>query len=185
MLDRRTFMTALAAAVSTTAVADKDTAHGFSFIDIDGAPLPLSRFEGSPFMVVNTASRCGFTYQYDGLQALYDRYRDRGFVVLAVPSDDFGGQELDSEAAVKDFCAVNFSLDIPMTSITRVRGGSAHPFYLWARDVLGPDAAPRWNFHKYLVGPDGRLVTAFPTNAEPTSAKVTDAVETLLTGSGT
>lgn len=184
MIDRRAFLTTLAAMTATSGIAAEMSAHRFTFTDIDGAPLPLSRFSGRPFMVVNTASRCGFTYQYDGLQALYDRFRDRGFVVLAVPSDDFGGQELDSEAEVKDFCAVNFSLDFPMTSITKVRGRRAHPFYQWARDVLGPDRAPGWNFHKYLVGPDGRLVTSFPTNAEPTSPKVTDAVDGLLTEAG-
>ena len=185
MIDRRTMLATLAATAAAPAIAAGTTAYDFTFVDIDGASLPLSRFAGHPLMVVNTASRCGFTYQYDGLQTLYDRYRNRGLVVLAVPSDDFGGQELDSEAAVKDFCAVNFNLDFPMTSSTKVRGSGAHPFYRWANDNLGPDTAPRWNFHKYLVGPDGRLVTSFSTNTEPAAPEVTDAIEALLAGNGT
>lgn len=160
------------------------TAHDFAFAGIDGGLLPLKRFAGQPVLVVNTASRCGFTYQYDGLQALYDRYRDRGLVVLGVPSDDFGGQELDTEAEVKEFCAVNFAIDFPMTGITPVKGSGAHPFYAWARRELGPEQAPRWNFHKYLVGADGRLLAAFPTATEPTAAAVTEAVETALAGAG-
>ncbi|MEM9059531.1 MAG: glutathione peroxidase [Pseudomonadota bacterium] len=160
--------------------ARRKSAHDFGFVDIDGEELPLSRFAGKPLMIVNTASRCGFTYQYDGLQALYDRYRDQGFVLLAVPSDDFGGQELDSEAEVKHFCEVNFNLDFPMTSITRVRGRRAHPFYTWAREVLGPSRTPNWNFHKYLIDGSGRLVDAFSTRIEPDAPRVRSAVEKLL-----
>ncbi|MGF1503449.1 MAG: glutathione peroxidase [Paracoccaceae bacterium] len=159
------------------------SAHDFAFPGIAGGIVRLADYAGRPVMVVNTASRCGFTYQYDGLQALYDRYRDQGFVLVGVPSGDFGGQELGSEAEVKEFCEVNFSIDFPMTTITRVRGTSAHPFYTWARSELGAANAPRWNFHKYLVGPDGRLVAAYGTGTEPTSGEVTRAVERLLTGS--
>ena len=180
MRDRRAFLSLAAAFACAPAIAAEPTAHTFNFKDIDGGTLKLSDYAGKPVMVVNTASRCGFTYQYDGLQALYDRYRDQGLVVLTVPSDDFGGQELDTEAEVKEFCAVNFNLDLPMTSITKVRGRDAHPFYKWASDVLGPRNAPGWNFHKYLIAPDGRLVQAFSTNVEPLSRKVTLAVEALL-----
>ena len=182
MLDRRTMMIGAACAFTCggMAVAEPNTAHDFRFTGIDGDVLDLSRYAGRPLMIVNTASRCGFTYQYDGLQALYDRFRDRGFVLLAVPSDDFGGQELASDAEVKEFCAVNFNLDFPMASITKVRGRDSHPFYRWARQVLGTENAPGWNFHKYLVSPDGRLVQAFPTRVEPMAAAVTGAVEELL-----
>jgi len=165
---------------SRTAVAGEISAHDFAFAGIDGGTVRLADYAGHPVLVVNTASRCGFTYQYDGLQALYERYRDQGLVVLGVPSDDFGGQELATEDEVKEFCAVNFAIDFPMTAITPVRGQSAHPFYAWARRVLGPAKAPRWNFHKYLVGPDGRLVAAFATGAEPESAAVTGAIESLI-----
>ncbi|MEO1491514.1 MAG: glutathione peroxidase [Pseudomonadota bacterium] len=156
------------------------TAHDFAFESIDGGPLPLSQYAGRPVLVVNTASRCGFTYQYDGLQALYDTYRDQGLVVLGVPSDDFGGQELATEAEVKQFCEVNFAIDFPMTEITRVRGEGQHPFYAWAEDVLGPRNAPGWNFHKYLVGPDGTLLEAFGTSTKPEDASVLRAVEAQL-----
>ena len=147
-MKRRCFLSFALAAAAVPGGALAATAHAFSFENIDGGTIDLSGFAGRPVLVVNTASRCGFTYQYDGLQALYDRYRDRGFVVLAVPSDDFGGQELDTEAEVKDFCEVNFALDIPMTGITTVRGRSAHPFYRWALRELGTAGQPRWNFHK-------------------------------------
>ena len=190
MLPRRTLLcTALGglAAIGLAAVigpraaaAGEFTAHDFGFPGIDGGIVRLADWAGRPVLVVNTASRCGYTYQYDGLQALYDRYRDRGLVVVGVPSDDFGGQELATEAEVKEFCEVNFAIDFPMTAITPVRGNSAHPFYVWARAALGADKAPRWNFHKYLVAPDGRLVAAFDTQTDPTAKPVIEAVEALL-----
>lgn len=188
MLLRRLFVTSAVLGLATlatlaaprVAAAGALSAHDFAFPGIEGGIVRLADYAGRPILVVNTASRCGFTYQYDALQAVWTQYRDRGLVVLGVPSDDFGGQELGSEAAVKEFCEVNFAIDFPMTAITPVRGGSAHPFYVWARNTLGAGKAPRWNFHKYLVGPDGRLVAAFGTNTEPTSDKVTRAIEALL-----
>lgn len=183
-LNRRQVAALLAAAAAVSAAAaparaGAASAHDFAFENIDETgQLSLADYAGRPVLVVNTASRCGYTYQYDALQALYDRYRERGLVVLGVPSDDFD-QELESAAAVKDFCAVNFAIDFPMTAITPVSGTAAHPFYRWAADQAG---APRWNFHKYLVGPDGRLVAAFPTRTEPDSPEVTRAVEALLDG---
>ena len=173
-------MIAALALSPVTLHAGQMSAHDFSFPGIEGGEIRLADYAGRPVLVVNTASRCGYTYQYDGLQALYDRYRDRGLVVLGVPSDDFGGQELDSEAEIKEFCAVNFAIDFPMTGITVVKGGGAHPFYVWARTELGAARAPRWNFHKYLVGPDGRLVDAFGTQVEPKDARLAAAVEALL-----
>lgn len=184
MLTRRTVIAGLAcASLGSAASAGEIIAHDFAFAGIDGGVVELKAFAGSPVLVVNTASKCGFTYQYDALQALYERYRDRGLVVLGVPSDDFGGQELATEAEVKHFCEVNFAIDFPMTGITPVRGNGAHPFYSWAKRELGPENAPRWNFHKYLVGPDGRLITAFGSNVEPTSGAVTEAVEAAFRAS--
>jgi glutathione peroxidase len=185
-MHRRCFVqTALALSVVGGApVRAETTAHDFAFMGLEGGALRLADFAGRPVMVVNTASRCGFTYQYEALQTLYDRYRNSGLVVLGVPSNDFGGQELSSEAAVKDFCEVNFGIDFPMTAITRVRGADRHPFYAWAERALGAAQAPRWNFHKYLVDGEGRLAGAFGTGVEPTSARVTAAVETLLPPSG-
>lgn len=180
-MTRRQLAALLAAAATVTlaAPAAATSAHDFEFDDIDETGrLRLADYAGRPVLVVNTASRCGYTYQYDALQALYDRYRDRGLVVLGVPSDDFN-QELATAAEVKDFCAVNFAIDFPMTAITPVSGTGAHPFYRWAADQAG---APRWNFHKYLVAPDGRLVAAFPTRTEPDAPEVTEAIEALLGG---
>ena len=142
--------------------------------------MPLSMFAGKAVLVVNTASQCGFTKQYAALQELWQRYRAGGLVVLGVPSNDFGGQEPGSEAEIKDFCKVNFDVDFPLTAKTVVKGADAHPFYNWAADTLGGMAKPRWNFHKYLIAPDGRLVDWFSTPTSPTSSKVVRAVEANL-----
>jgi len=156
------------------------SAYDFAFTSIEGEPLPLSEFKGKAVMVVNTASFCGFTRQYAGLQEVWERYRDRGLVVLGVPSNDFGGQEPGAEAEIKQFCEVNFDVDFPLTEKAQVVGSAAHPFYRWAAEQLGAAAAPRWNFHKYLVGPDGRLVAWFPTTTEPTAPEVSKAIEASL-----
>ena len=179
---------ALATALIVLAIALPASAadsHRFSFTSIDGEALPLSSFAGKAVLLVNTASRCGFTPQYDDLQAVWERYRERGLVVLGVPSNDFGGQEPGSEAEIKQFCEVNFAVDFPMTAKTRVRGAEAHPFYRWAAEELGAAAAPKWNFHKYLIAPDGRLVGWFPTRTEPTAEEVTQAIEAALSAEGT
>ena len=149
----------------------------FTFPSIDGGDIDLSAWRGQPVLVVNTASRCGFTYQYDGLQALYDEYRDDGLIVLAVPSNDFR-QELGTDADVKEFCEVNFGLDIPMTTITPVLGDAAHPFYQWLEDEAG--FTPRWNFNKVLIAPDGSIAATFGSNVRPTSRPVTSAIKAHL-----
>jgi glutathione peroxidase len=147
------------------------------FDSIDGGDLRVSDWRGQPVLVVNTASRCGFTYQYDGLQTLYDTYRDRGLVVLAVTSNDFR-QELSSDEEVKAFCEVNFGLDIPMTTITPVRGTSAHPFYASLAKEAG--FAPSWNFNKVLIAPDGSVAGTWGSGEKPTSQSMTRAIEALL-----
>lgn len=156
------------------------SAHDFSFTAIEGGVLPLAQYRGKVVLLVNTASRCGFTPQYAGLQEVWERYRERGLVVLGVPSNDFGGQEPGSEAEIKEFCEVNFNVDFPLTAKEHVVGPEAHPFYRWAADQLGFAAKPHWNFHKYLIGPDGRLADWFSTATSPTSAKVTRAIEAQL-----
>ncbi len=148
-----------------------------SFASIDGGTLSLRDWKGQPVLVVNTASQCAFTRQYEGLQALYDRYRDRGLVVLAVPSDDFN-QELDSASEVKDFCALNYDLDLPMTDITAVTGASAHPFYRQVRAETGFE--PKWNFNKVLIGVDGRIVQTWGSTVRPGSRIILRAIEAEL-----
>ena len=148
-----------------------------TFASIDGGTLSVEQWRGQPVLVVNTASRCGFAYQYEGLQALYDRYRDRGLVVLAVPSDDFN-QELETAAEVKEYCALTFGLDMPMTDITHVRGPEAHPFF---KDVQAQSGfVPGWNFNKILIAPDGTVVKTWGAATRPESRPIVSAVEHLL-----
>ncbi|MCC6470891.1 MAG: glutathione peroxidase [Alphaproteobacteria bacterium] len=160
--------------------ATAGTAYDFGFTAIDGQAMPMAGFRGKAVLVVNTASFCGYTPQYQALETLWQRYRDRGLVVLGVPSNDFGQQEPGGAQEIKKFCEVNYSIDFPLTEKVAVKGAEAHPFYRWALAELGPAAAPRWNFHKYLVGPDGRLVGWFPTQAEPGSPDFIKAVEAAL-----
>ena len=160
--------------------AAPSSAHEITFTSIDGDPLPLSDFAGQAVLVVNTASLCGFTYQYDGLQDVYDRYRDRGFVVLGVPSNDFGQQEPGSADEIKHFCEVNFNIDFPLTEKQSVKGEDAHPFFQHVAATLGQKELPRWNFHKYLVDPEGRLIGAWPSKVEPSDDVIIDAIEKAL-----
>lgn len=172
---------AVAACVGLTSEPAKSaSAHSFEFEAIGGGRIELAEFAGKAVLVVNTASFCGFTKQYEGLQKLWDSYRDQGLVVLGVPSNDFGGQEPKSNQEIKEFCEVTFNVDFPLTSKAYVRGSQSHPFYAWARGELGAQAAPRWNFHKYLVAPDGRLVAWFSTDTEPESAALANAIELHL-----
>ena len=164
------------ASASASAETKTKTAHDFAFTAIEGGALPLSTYAGKPVLVVNTASRCGFTYQYDGLQALYDRYRDKGLVVLGVPSQDFR-QELATSEDVKKFCEVNFDLDFPMTEIEKVKGRNAHPLFVWLAEQ---GATPDWNFNKFLIAPDGTFVAKFGASVKPDNPKIADRLEGLL-----
>ncbi len=154
----------------------------FNFTSIDGQPLSLSDYRGKAVLVVNTASRCGFTPQYAGLQSLWEKYRERGLVVLGVPSNDFGGQEPGSEKEIKSFCEVNFDIDFPMTSKEVVSGDGAHPFYKWAGEQLGAMSRPRWNFHKILIDKDGKAVDWFAPTTAPDAEKLITAIEAVLPG---
>jgi glutathione peroxidase len=155
-------------------------AYDFSFEAIEGGKLPLGQWRGKVLLVVNTASFCGFTPQYEGLQALWQRYESRGLIVLGVPSNDFGGQEPNSESEILGFCKGAYNVSFPLTTKQVVSGAQAHPFYRWAANMLGTDATPKWNFHKYLVGRDGKLVGAFGTRTAPQDAKLIGAIETAL-----
>lgn len=147
------------------------------FENIDGGTFTLEDFSGQPVLVVNTASQCGFTGQYAGLQRLYDRYRDDGLVVVAIPSDDFN-QELATNEKVKEFCEAQFGLDMPMAGITNILGSQAHPFYASLRDQTG--FAPSWNFNKVLISPEGEVVETWGSSARPMSSTITGKIEALL-----
>jgi glutathione peroxidase len=152
-------------------------ADSFRFTSIDGGQIDLADYAGKPMLVVNTASLCGYADQFDGLQALHERFGPEGVLVLAVPSDDFN-QELADEAAVKEYCAMTFDLTLPMTEITPVRGRTAHPFYLWVQKESG--FAPRWNFNKVLLAPDGSIDATFGAGVEPESDQIAGRIEALL-----
>lgn len=147
---------------------------------IEGGPLDPAILTGKVVLVVNTASFCGFTKQYAGLEKLWQTYRDRGLVVLGVPSNDFGGQEPGSDQKIKEFCDATFGIDFPMTSKQVVSGDNAMPLYKWAAAQTGPLGVPRWNFHKLLIARDGRLIDWFSTVTDPDSDKVTRAIEQAL-----
>ena len=150
------------------------------FAAIDGGEVVLASYVGRPVLVANTASLCGFTPQYAELQALWERYRDAGLVVIGVPTNDFGNQEPGSAAEIKTFCEVNFAVDFPLTDKVRARGVDRHPFFDAVESELGPQALPRWNFHKYLIGSDGMLAAAWPSHVRPLDAEITGAIETAL-----
>ena len=156
------------------------SAYGFTFPSIDGGDLAFEQFDGRPLLVVNTASKCGYTKQYDGLQAVYDAYKDQGLVVIGIPSQDFAGQEFDDAEETKEFCTVNFGIDFPMSTKQHVKGDDAHPFYKWAVKELGADATPQWNFHKILIDRSGQPVKAYRSKVKPQDAELISQIEALL-----
>ncbi len=156
------------------------SAHEFTFRSIDGQPLNLKAFAGHPVLVVNTASECGFTPQYAGLEALWRKYKDRGLIVLGVPSNDFGRQEPGTEAEIREFCTARFGVSFPLTAKYDVAGKDAHPFYRWIVAQAGDAAAPRWNFHKYLIDGKGELAGVFPSKVAPEDRKLVEAIEEQL-----
>ena len=166
------------------AEAAKLDAWSFRLTAIDGAPLPMAKFKGQVVMLVNTASFCGFTPQYDGLEKVHERYGPRGFTVLGVPSGDFLGQEYGSNKEISQFCKAKFGIKFPLAEKADVVGEKTIPIYRWAAAELGPDNAPRWNFHKYLIGRDGKLIAAFGTKITPTDPAVTAAIEKALAAKG-
>ena len=178
MLHRRCFLTAMMAVLLGSAGSRADASpQNWTFPSIDGGTMSFSDWKGRPVLVVNTASRCGFTPQYDALQALYERYQSQGLVVLAVPSGDFR-QELASNEDVKEFCEVNFNLTTPMSTITSVKGANAHPFYAWLKRSVG--WAPNWNFNKVLIAPDGQVAGTWRSTTAPNSRDIRRAIEAVL-----
>jgi glutathione peroxidase len=188
MIDRRTILTAalaaIAAPVSTrTALAQaamsRITAYAFSFPALAGGDIRLADYAGRPLLVVNTASLCGFTPQYAGLQQLWSEFHDRGLMIIGVPSNDFGGQEPGGVSEIAQTAQHQYGVTFPIAAKAVVKGPNAHPFYKAAAEAR-PKDVPRWNFHKYLVGRDGYIAEVFPETIEPTDTRVKTAIARAL-----
>lgn len=158
---------------STHAIGGVRALPNFSFNSIDGGEIKFGDFIGKVVLVTNTASKCGFTGQYKGLQTLHDKYQDQGFVVFGVPSADFR-QEYQDSAEVKNFCEVNFGINFPMSEVTKVVGNDSHPFYKWLLEEY--NFKPRWNFNKVLIGKNGEVLNTFGATVKPNSDKINDAI---------
>ena len=153
--------------------------YDFKINSITGDQIDLKDFKGKPILIVNTASYCGFTKQYNDMQELWERYRDRGLIVLGVPSNSFN-QEKSDNRAVKEFCEVNFNINFPLTEITDVKGDNAHEIYKWAKANYGKSAVPKWNFYKILINKEGKIEDTYASLTSPTSNKITKKIENLL-----
>jgi glutathione peroxidase len=186
MIDRRTILMAALAAItgpaatrSALAQASRMTAYAFSFPALAGSDIRLADYAGKPLMVVNTASLCGFTPQYAGLQQLWTEFHDRGLTIIGVPSNDFGGQEPGGAAEIANTAQQHYGVTFPIAAKAVVRGPNAHPFYKWAAEAR-PKDAPRWNFHKYLVGRDGYIAEVFPESVDPSDTRIKTAIARAL-----
>ena len=147
---------------------------------INGDVLNLSKLKGKTILLVNVASNCGFTKQYEDLQNLYDNYKSKGLIVIGMPSNQFGGQEPGSESEIKNFCETNFNITFQMTSKYDVKGDNAHPIYIWAKETFGRSAVPKWNFHKILINKEGKVEETFASFTNPMSKKIINKLEEIL-----
>jgi glutathione peroxidase len=163
-----------------TMTASAASLYDFTLTGIDGKPMALDQFKGKAVLLVNTASECGYTGQYDGLEALYLANKDKCLVIIGVPSNDFGGQEPGKAEEIATFCKMNYGVTFPLADKTVVKGKAAHPVYQWAANEAGMLGTPKWNFHKYLFGRDGAFIDWFSTPTEPQSAKIKTAIEKAL-----
>ena len=173
------FLMILSMIFSTKPMSSEKSFHDFSIESISGGDISLADYKNKVVLLVNTASQCGFTPQYAGLQKIYDRYKDDGFVVLGVPSDDFN-QELSSDDDVKKFCEIRYGVNFPLTSIQKIKGDSAHPLYKWISGNTSVIGQPRWNFHKYLISKEGQVLNWFSSMTSPTSDGLLKQVEQAL-----
>ena len=164
---------------STKSMSSDKSFHDFSIESISGGDIKLADYKNKVVLLVNTASQCGFTPQYAGLQKIYDWYKDDGLVVLGVPSDDFN-QELSSDDDVKKFCEIRYGVNFPLTSIQKIKGESAHPLYKWISGNTSVIGQPRWNFHKYLISKEGQILNWFSSMTSPTSEGLLNQVEQAL-----
>lgn len=154
-------------------------AYDFQFKGIDGQMINLSDFKNKVIVVVNVASRCGFTNQYSDLQALWASYQNKDLIVLGIPTNDFK-QEPKSNNDIKDFCKTNFNIDFPMSEKTSVIGKNSHPFFKWAKENHGKSAVPKWNFHKIVVGKDGKIADTFASITKPSSKRFIDSIDNII-----
>jgi glutathione peroxidase len=181
MLNRRTVLaTALAAIAAPSATRaqgamSRISAYAFSFPALSGDDIHLAAYTGRPLMVVNTASLCGYTPQYAGLQELWSEFRERGLTIIGVPSNDFGGQEPGGVTEISETAHHQYGVTFPIAAKAVVVGPKAHPFYKWAAEAR-PKEVPRWNFHKYLIGRDGYIAEVFPSAVEPTDTRIKTAI---------
>ena len=155
-------------------------AYDFNFNDLDGSNLNLSEYKDKVIVVVNVASQCGFTKQYEGMQTIWEKYESKGIIMLGVPSNDFGNQEPGNNKDIKNFCEAKFGITFPMTEKVSVKGKNAHPFYKWAKKNYGKEAIPKWNFHKIIIGKDGKVLDTFASMTNPSSKKFIKAIEKAL-----
>ncbi len=153
--------------------------YDFKINSISGDVINFNDFKGKPVLVINTASYCGFTKQYDDMQELWSRYQNKGLIVLGVPSNSFN-QEKKNNSDVKEFCEVNFNISFPLTEITDVRGENAHEIYKWAKANYGKSAVPKWNFYKILINKEGKIEDTYASLTSPTSNKIIKKIESLL-----
>jgi len=156
------------------------SAYDFNFQNIDGSPLKLSEYKGKIIVVINVASQCGFTNQYEDMQKIWEKYQDKGIVILGVPSNDFGAQEPGSNKEIKNFCEAKFGITFPMTEKISVKGDEAHPFYIWAKNNHGRSAVPKWNFHKIIIDKSGKIHETFSSFTNPSSKRFIKTLENLI-----
>ncbi|MDC0397378.1 glutathione peroxidase [Candidatus Pelagibacter sp.] len=156
------------------------TFFDFKINSINGEELDLSSFKGKTILLVNVASKCGFTNQYDDLQKIYDDFKSKGLIVIGIPTNQFGGQEPGSEKEIKNFCETNFNITFPMTSKYEVKGDNAHPIYIWAKNTFGKSTVPKWNFHKILINKNGEIVDTFASFTGPMSKKIINKLNQIL-----
>ena len=147
---------------------------------INGEQLDLNNFKGKTVLLVNVASKCGFTNQYSDLQTLYDQYKSKGLIVIGIPSNQFGGQEPGTNKEIKDFCETNFNITFPMTDKINVKGENAHELYVWAKRNYGKSTVPKWNFHKILINKEGKVQDTFNSFVTPLSKKIINEIELIL-----
>ena len=155
-------------------------AYDFNFNDLDGNPLSLSEYKNKIIVVINVASQCGFTNQYNDMQKIWEKYQKKEVIILGIPSNDFGYQEPGSNKEIKNFCESKFGITFPMTEKVSVKGENAHPFYKWAKKNYGNSAVPKWNFHKIIIDKSGKVSETFSSITNPSSKKFIKTIENLL-----